>query len=95
MSLDIPFYRTTYRGTNGAAYRLTPFAAPQTLPREDDREEAAYAEHDERPDKKMMSAGIGDPAGGADTSPAHVYHRNGYRKERSEKHDDVSRQPFF
>jgi len=48
---------------------LAPFAAPQALRREHEGEDPAHAKHDERPDKEMMSAGVGDPAGDADTFP--------------------------
>jgi hypothetical protein len=44
---------------------------------------------DQRPDKEEASAGIGDPAGDADTLHLHVGDGDNQRKESSEEGDDV------
>lgn len=62
--------------------------------RENDGEEPGHANRDQRPDKKEMSAGMGEAAGDADTFPPHVSERDHQRKEPSEEGDDVPRTPF-
>src|SRR5215212_10048866 len=71
---------------------LAPGQAPQSAHRKDDREERGHAERDHGPDEEESSAGPGNLA--ADTVPPHVEDGDGQRKERREKHNDVSRSPF-
>ena len=71
-----------------------PWQTPQSARREDGGEESEHADRDQRPDEKEVSAGIGEPAGDADTLPLHVDDGDDQRKERPEEHDDVPRSPF-
>ena len=70
-----------------------PWQAPQSADREDGGEEPEHADREQRPDEEEVSAGIGEPAGDADTLPLHVDVGDEHRKERSEEHDDVARPP--
>jgi len=56
-----------------------PWQAPQSACRENGGEEPEHANRDQGPDEKEVSAGIADPAGDADTLPAHVNIRDQQR----------------
>jgi hypothetical protein len=62
--------------------------------REDEGEERGHAERDQRPDEEEATAGTGDATRDADTLPFHMDDGDAEPKERTEKHDYVSRSSF-
>src|ERR1044071_4948388 len=73
---------------------LAPWQAPQSMHREDGREDSKHADQEQRIDEEEVSGGMRHTAGNAKTLASGVDERHDQREQAKEEIDDVPRSSF-